>query len=321
MTFKSRTKYTWEGWKSRGQEPLVFSVEHPCELMGAHAKLIDNQLGDSEKIKYCLYSPRVSSTSTPFGLKVEESSRGLCITDNRFIISRDWHTTDIKTRVNSIWFDDILYFNIGKALLLGWFTINYQRDGQDAQENILFGSIGKHHFEKVIRSYKKYSLAVNPDDLDRESFPPGSFIHKIENKIHAEHLKTLLAQGERCFLTFPCRYLWQKVFRKPSFFKKKKAVYPMSKATFLLTNKALLLARDSLGDFIGTGVEVQNIPINKIKSISIAEENLYGYIVQKIKVAFTVGGCAVEMPLVVDGDSINNFIDVLEGLHVGIMKT
>ena len=78
MTFKSKTKYTWEGWNSRGKEPLVFSVDHPRELMGAHAKLIDNQLGELEKIECCLYSPRVSSTSTPFGLKVDKFSYGLC---------------------------------------------------------------------------------------------------------------------------------------------------------------------------------------------------------------------------------------------------
>ena len=199
MTFKSKTKYTWEGWNSRGQEPLVFSVEHPRELMGVHAKLIDNQLGDTQKIECCLYSPRVSSTSTPFGLKVDQSSCGLCSTDKGFIISRDWHTTVVKTRVDFISFENILYFNIGKALLLGWFSINHYRDGQYAQENILFGSIGIHHFEKAIRSYKKHSLVVNSDDLERESFSPGSFIHNIENKIHAERLKTLLAQGERCF--------------------------------------------------------------------------------------------------------------------------
>ena len=318
--FKSKTKYNWEGWKSRGQEPLVFSVEHPRELMGAHAKLIDNQLGDDHKIECCLYSPRVSSTSTPFGLKVDQSSCGLCITDNRFIISRDWHTAVVKTRVDFFGFGDILYFNIGKALLLGWFSINHYRDGQCAQENILFGSIGIHHFEKAIRSYKKHSLAINSDDLGLESFSPGSFIHKIENKIHAESLKTLLTQGERCFLSCSCRYLWEKIFRKPSFFGKKKAIYPMSNVTFLLTNKSLLLARDSLGEFIDTGVEIQNIPIDKIRDVSISEKNQDGYIIQKLKVELIKGRCIVEMPLVDNKDSINNFFNFVQRLVSKIEK-
>jgi hypothetical protein len=32
MRLKRKSKITWEGWKSRGNEPQVFSVEHPCEL-------------------------------------------------------------------------------------------------------------------------------------------------------------------------------------------------------------------------------------------------------------------------------------------------
>ena len=314
---KTETKYTWEGWHSRGKEPLVFSVDHPRELMGMHAKLIDNALKSDEKIECCLYAPRVSSTSTPFGLKVDQSSCGLCSTDKGFIISRDWHTTVVKTRVDFISFEDILYFNIGKALLLGWFSINYYRDGQCAQENILFGSIGIHHFEKAIRSYKKYSLAVNPDDLNRESYSPGSFIHKIENKIHAERLKTLLAQGERCFLTFSCQCLWEKTLRKPSFFGKKKAIYPMSDATFLLTNKSLLIARDSSGGFLDIGVEIQNIPIDKIKSVSITEKNIGGYITQRLVVALAWDGSMVEMSLIDNSASIIDFVSLYESLLMG----
>ena len=44
MMFKSKTKYTWEGWESSGKEDWVFSVKHPCGLIDVHAKLIDNQL-------------------------------------------------------------------------------------------------------------------------------------------------------------------------------------------------------------------------------------------------------------------------------------
>ena len=201
-----------------------------------------------------------------------------------------------------------MYFNIGKALLLGWFSINYQRNGQEAQESILFGSIGKHHFEKAIRSYKEYSLA---NDLDKETFSPGSFIYKIENKIHAEYLKTLLAHGERCFSTFSCQYLWQKMIKESSFFGKKKTVSPMSQATFLLTNKALLLARDSLGGGIDTGVELQNIPIDKIKAVSCTEENLDGHILRRLKLMLAEDICVVEMPLVTDEDCINNLLNFL----------
>ena len=104
-----KTKYTWEGWESSGREDWVFSVKHPCELMGVHAKLIDKELKETEQVEYCIYSPRVSSTSTPFGLKTEETSCGICVTDKRFIVSKNRHIKDIEPSLTSIDFADIIY--------------------------------------------------------------------------------------------------------------------------------------------------------------------------------------------------------------------
>lgn len=316
MTFKSKTKYTWEGWESSGREAWVFSVDYPRELMGVHAKLIDNELKPNEKTECCVYSPRVSATMTPFGLATKGASHGLCVTDHRFIISQNYHTKGLAPSLFSVSFEEVLYFTIGKALLLGWFCIKSTTDQKDVDRIITFGATGRHHFEKAIRSYKKHSLTVNSDDPDKESFPPGSFIHKIENKTHADYLKTLLAQGERCFMTFSCRYLWEKALRKPSLFGKKKAAYSTSQATLLLTNKALLSARDSLGDFIGTGVELQNIPLDKIKGVSIAEERFDGHIIRRLKVALTGDDCTVDMPLVAVDGTINDFVTFLGSLLV-----
>ena len=94
----------------------------------------------------------------------------------------------------------------------------------------------------------------------------------------------------------------------------------MSNATFLLTNKSLLLARDSLGEFIDTGVEIQNIPIDKIRDVSISEKNQDGYIIQKLKVELIKGRCIVEMPLVDNKDSINNFFNFVQRLVSKIEK-
>jgi hypothetical protein len=285
--FKSKTKYTWEGWESSGKEDWVFSVKHPCELIGVHAKLIDAQLKDSEKVGYCIYSPRVSSTSTPFGFKAAESSSGVCVTDKRFIISNTKHIKGIDPTLSSINFEDILSFNIGSAMLLSWFSLGFISQGESKQLTIIFSSNGKHHFQKALRVFKKHSLAINTDDFKLDSSSPAAFIHKIKDKIHRDYLKTLLSDQEKCILTFSCRHVWEKVSHKCSLFKRKKQVaYLTSKATALLTNKALMIARDGVEHSIGTSVDVLNISLDKVKSVILYEENFDTEKIHKLKVSF-----------------------------------
>ena len=285
--FKSKTKYTWEGWESSGKEDWVFSVKHPCELIGVHAKLIDAQLKDSEKVGYCIYSPRVSSTSTPFGLKAAESSSGICVTDKRFIISNNKHIKGVEPTITSINFEDILSFNIGSAMLLSWFSLEFIDLEETKRLTIIFSSNGKHHFQKALRVFKKHSLAINTDDFKLDSSSPAAFIHKIKDKIHRDYLKTLLSDQEKCIFTFSCRYIWEKVLHKRSLFKRKKQVaYLTSKATALLTNKALMIARDGVEHSIGTSVDVLNISLDKVKSVILYEENFDTEKIHKLKVSF-----------------------------------
>ena len=283
--FKSKTKYTWEGWDSSGREDWVFSVKHPCELIGVHAKLIDAQLKESEKVEYCIYSPRVSSTSTPFGLKAAESSSGICVTDKRFIISNSKHVKGIEPTLSSISFEDILYFNIGSAMLLSWFSLGFIKQGELGRATIIFSSNGKHHFQKALRVFKKHNLAINTDDFKLDSSSPAAFIHKIKDKIHHDYLKTLLSDQEKCILTFSCRYIWEKVLHKRSLFKRKKQVaYLTSKATALLTNKALMIARDGVEHSIGTSVDIFNVSLDKVKGIGMFEENTDGEKIHKLRI-------------------------------------
>jgi len=285
--FKSKTKYTWEGWESSGKEDWVFSVKHPCELIGVHAKLIDQQLDESEKVEYCIYSPRVSSTSTPFGLKAEESSSGICVTDKRFIISNNRHIKGVEPTLNVIDFENILYFNIGSAMLLSWFFLEFINCGERNRLTIIFSSNGKEHFQKALRVFKKHNLAVNTDDFKLDSSSPAAFIYRIKDKIHRDYLKTLLSNQEKCILTFSCRYIWKKILGKRSLLKRnKEASYAASKTTVLLTNKALMLAKDSLGHSIGTSVDILNISLDKVKSIILFEENFDTEKIHGIRISF-----------------------------------
>jgi len=247
--FKSKTKYTWEGWDSSGREDWVSSVKHPCELIGVHAKLIDKELKESEKIEYCIYAPRVSSTSTPFGFKSEESSCGFCATDKRFIVTKNRHIKEVAPYFTSIDFTDILYFNIGSDLLLSWIAITYLQSNKLKQATVLFSSNGRHHFEKAMRSYKKYCYVTDMDRFKLATLSASGFIHKISNSIHRSRLKTLISANERCALTSV-----------------------VGGATSLITGKALLIARNSRVFSIGNSVDVLNIPLDKINSPFISEE-------------------------------------------------
>jgi len=284
--FKSKTKYTWEGWDSSGKEDWVFGVKHPCELMGAHAKLIDKELKADEKIEGCLYAPRVSSTSTPFGLVAEESSYGLCVTDRRFIISKNRHIKGAEPDLTSINFDDILYFHIGSALLLSWFSVTYVLDGKLNSVPIIFSSNGKHHFEKALRAYKKYRNAINANDFSIDTFWVGSFLHKIRDSIHRNHLKTLISTNEKCILTFSSQYLWQKIVRKKLLSRKEKTFYPTSKATVLLTNKSIMIAYNSLDFSIGSDVDVLMIPLDRVAKVFLSNENIENGMTHKLRVSF-----------------------------------
>ncbi len=309
MKFKSGTKYTWEGWKSSGKESWVFRVDHPCELMGVHAKLIDKALLPHEKIEYCLYSPRKSASSAPFGLEAEEASYGICVTDKRFIVSKNNHVNGIAPVLISIDFSNILYCNIGRTLLLGWFSISHVQDGKIKSTTITFNSTGRDYFGKAFRSYKKYGILLNENELDIDLLSVGSFIRKISDTIHRDHLRKLMTINERCISTFNCRYVWSSPKVKKLFYRKSRQSYLVSKATILLTNKALLIARDSVGFTISNSVDVLCVPLERISSCSLSREN-NDKKAYKMEISFINEGTflTLNIPLMSDAEDVEKLL-------------
>lgn len=307
---KTKSKYTWEGWNSSGNEDWVFSVKHPCELIGVHAKLIDKELKESEKIEYCVYAPRVSSTSTPFGLKCEEASRGICVTDKRFIISENRHIEGTEPKVSIIDFEDIRYFTIGNVLLLGWFSIHYRSDDNAKDITVLYSSTGRHHFEKLIRSYKKYSPEIHVDTYDVESYHASSFIYNIKDNMHRDDLKKLISSGEKCVSTFLCKYLWGVLPKKRWFWGRREDIPLTNNATILLTNKSLLVARSGRGDSGGVAIDVMDIPLKKIKNAAVSRERKNEVIFYQLKISFSnrEEDEILEVPLLDKDTNIGTFL-------------
>lgn len=311
MSFKSKTKYMWEGWESSGREAWVFDASHPRELMGSHAKLIDQELKEFEKVESCLYSPRLSSISTPFGFKADEASWGICVTDRRFIISQNRHIKGIAPRVDSVDFRDLLYFNIGTAVLLSWLSVNYFQEGQHRQKVVLFNSIGRHHFFKALRQYKRYCRASHDEEAKLGSFTPASFLHRIKELTHRDHLKALMSAGERCIVTFSCPYLWDIRTEKRFLARQHKKTVLRAMATFLLTDKALLVARSGFADFIGTSVDVLNVPLEQVRKLLVEENRIEqeaGYIL-KINFATRDGETDLHMQLLSPDRAVLDALD------------
>lgn len=268
MTGK-KIRYPLEQWGASGRGDWVFTVAHPSGLVGAHARLIDRALRDAERVDYCIYAPRVTATRTPFGLEAEESSCGVCVTDHRFIISRNLHREGSPPTVSSIDFNDILWCHLGSAMLLSWLSLVYIQEGGVQRRTILFGSNGKHHFEKALRVYKKQcrSFGISDDTVCPSS--PGRFLHSVSNKVHRNYLKTLITSNEMCMLSFPAHYIWGFTNAKRFMRGREPQAYTASKATVLLTTKALLLARDAAEETIRIRVDVLNISLDKIRSVDV----------------------------------------------------
>jgi hypothetical protein len=71
------------------------------------------------------------------------------------------------------------------------------------------------------------------------------------------------------------------------FKRKKQVAYLTSKATALLTNKALMIARDGVEHSIGTSVDIFNVSLDKVKGIGMFEENTDGGKIHKLRINFT----------------------------------
>src|SRR5437667_6696230 len=116
---------TPSGWQSTGREPGVFRAERPEELFGVHADLIAAALTPGERLRYLLYAPIWDGGEAPFGIWSHPASHAVAVTEHRFLLSEDRHTKGIIPSVRAIPFDQVLYVELGRALLLGWFAIRF----------------------------------------------------------------------------------------------------------------------------------------------------------------------------------------------------
>ena len=154
-----RTSAKSQNWRSSGREPYVFRADKPGDLFGVHADLMEKTLSRDEGLLYLLYSPIWPEKKGPFGLYATPASHAVAVTKYRFIISEDRYKEGIAPTVQSIPFDQVLYVQLGSALSLGWFAIQFVEDKKTFCTTLFFTSTGIAHFETLIRQYRRMTLA------------------------------------------------------------------------------------------------------------------------------------------------------------------
>jgi hypothetical protein len=149
-------------WRSSGKEPYVFRVERPDDLrglhIGVHADLMERALRPDEGLLYLLYAPVWPEKKGPFGLHATPASHAVAVTKYRFIISEDRHKEGIAPTVQSIPFDQVLYVQLGSALCLGWFVIQFVEGKKTFCTTLFFTATGIGYFETLIRQYRRMTV-------------------------------------------------------------------------------------------------------------------------------------------------------------------
>jgi hypothetical protein len=141
--------------RSSGREPWVFRARQPDELLGRHAGLIASELAPDDALHYVLYSPIFDAECGLFGIRGTPASHGVAVTQDRFVISRDSHRPDTAPTTESISFAHVVAVDLGGALVLSWLAIWYADGAAIRSSTVLFGGSGRHHFEAVVRVFRR----------------------------------------------------------------------------------------------------------------------------------------------------------------------
>jgi hypothetical protein len=196
-------------WQSSGKESFVFRVNKPDDLRDfhiyAHADLMERTLRHDEELLHLLYSPIFPEKKAPFGLHATPASHAVAVTRNRFIISENKHMKGIAPTVQSIAFDQVLYVQLGSALSLGWFAIQFVENEKPFCTTLFFTVTGIEHFETLIRNHRRMAAS------NRGRFPlkkDWADIWRRAPVTQADRLGSLITEEELPFISIRSSERW-----------------------------------------------------------------------------------------------------------------
>jgi hypothetical protein len=293
-------------YKSSGREPYIFRIERPDDLRGlhidVHADLMERALRQDEELLYLLYSPIFEAKKAPFGLHATPASHAVAVTKHRFIISENRHTQGTAPIVHSIHFDQVLYAQLGSALSLGWFAIQFVEDEKPFCNTLFFTATGIEHFEELIREYRRMTAANCdrfPEKIDWVDVWHRTPITQVDR------LRSLVMKEELPFNSVRSSELW-------GFEKKRRKNIPVSLSTngiLVLTNFGFIHATDEpciRPKTYSFGVNVSCIPFDALKSARLRQKRMHERLLPFLQLKLARGSIALDFDIPFDERSLKD---------------
>jgi len=321
-------------WRSRssGREPYVLKVDEPRNLYGAHADLIEGALGRGEKILYLIYSPvwksekallklqhftgaHWESKKEILALSAYPASHAVAVTERRFIISEDRHLQGIPPTVQCIPFDRVISVQLGSALLLGWFAVQYADEDELSSTTLLYTTTsGKDHFHRAMREYRKLFKPIDghrmlPGRLWAEVWPKASLLQM-------ERLQLLMREGEFPIFLIHSSETWNTVKQRW----RRVPVCVKPRGIFLATNFGFFYAVDEPPQrpgMLNFGVEVYSLPPEALRSAVLGEKPCQDKPLSFLRLEAARNSVTAYWEIPFDQDSYKSACDLVQGLPPG----
>ena len=321
-------------WRSRssGNEPHVLKMDEPRQLLGVHADLIEGALGQGEKILYLIYSPlwesgnalldlknaagaRWERKKEILGLAAYPSSHAVAVTEKRFVISEDRHLQGIAPTVQIVPYDRVVSVRLGSAVLLGWFTIQYEEKEKLASIALLYAaSTGIGHFHRAIREYRKRLKPI--DGHQRLPSRLWAEVWLRASNLQMERLQFLQREAEYPSFLIHSSETWSTVKK----FWRRVPVCTKMKSLFVATNFGFFYAVDEPPKKPGMpklGVDVCCLPPEAIKSAVLVEEAGEGKTPPFLKLGIGRNSPLAPMEIPLDLDASRSASDLVRWLASG----
>lgn len=175
---------------------MVFPVAEPDGLPGIHPDLIAEALLPGERIRSLLYAPIWDGDEAPFGIRGEQASHSIALTEGRFIISRDRHNKRRPPQVQAIPLDRVLAVEFGSSLLPGWFVVRFADASELRTVSLLYeATYGREHFAALVREYRAAARPTQelPGAAPR---PTWSALWRRMSPRQAARLRPILCEDE-----------------------------------------------------------------------------------------------------------------------------
>ena len=300
------------GVRSRGRESYVFQANKPEGLLGVHADLMEKALRPDEGLFYLLYSPIFQAKGAPFGLHATPASHAVAVTNYRFIISEDRHMEGIAPTIQSIPFGQILYNQIGLALSLGWFPIEFVVDDKPSCTTLFFtATTGMKQFGIAVRKYRSMTgPAYNQLPVDAIDWAD---IWRQTSKTEVDHLKPLILREELPFNMLRSSERW--ILRKRRW--KNIPVYLSTNGILISTNFGFIYAKEEppiRPDIFSFGVNVSCFAFDALKSAQLFERKMYGRLLCFLRLELARGNVTVDFDIPFDWSRLKEAEDLIRFL-------